>query len=329
MKKLYTLVASLFVGLALFVWIGRTVGWSQIGNDLALFAGWNGLLIIILTFLIVLAGNWRWYEILKDSGAKTSFNKILKIYIGGYALMFLAPALILSGEIFRAFGLKKEYSLPWSSSMASVVTERILEWTANLLIIVLGLIFFLYNIGLPPKNLLIIFGMVFIFFVVFIGYFYIKAFRKESIMKTIIKIFSRKDSEKSKFFIESEKEVFNFFKLENKGMWKGFVLSFLKTFLMYLRIWIIILFLGEQIGLLPVLSILGFSFLAAMIPIPTSLGSHEAIQAFAFNSMDLSLSAATAFTMITRSAELIVCLVGVFILFRYGVKFIGKKFNGN
>ena len=62
-----------------------------------------------------------------------------------------------------------------------------------------------------------------------------------------------------------------------------------------------------------------------MIPIPAALGSHEAIQTFAFNSLGLGAATATAFTMIIRAAELIVALVGVIALFRLGILLIKNR----
>ncbi len=122
--------------------------------------------------------------------------------------------------------------------------------------------------------------------------------------------------------LETEKEIFNFFKLKKGGMWKGFFLSFLKVVITCLRGWVLIIFLGKRVSYFSALSILGFTYLAAMIPIPTSLGSHEAIQSFAFNSLGLGISTATAFTMIIRTAELSVALLGLFFLFRFGTLFL-------
>jgi len=57
-----------------------------------------------------------------------------------------------------------------------------------------------------------------------------------------------------------------------------------------------------------------------MIPIPADLGSHEAIQAFAFNSLGFSASAGTAFALITRGAELILAMFGIMVLFHLGLE---------
>jgi uncharacterized membrane protein YbhN (UPF0104 family) len=90
---------------------------------------------------------------------------------------------------------------------------------------------------------------------------------------------------------------------------------------MYLRTWFLIVFLGKKVSLLSTLSILGFTYLATMIPIPTALGSHEAIQTFSFKSLNLGVSTAAAFTMIIRAAELLIALAGVVIILRIGVIF--------
>ena len=88
---------------------------------------------------------------------------------------------------------------------------------------------------------------------------------------------------------------------------------------MYLRVWLLIEFLGQKPRFLPVLSVLGFSYLAAMVPIPTALGSHEAIQIFAFGGLGWGVSVATAFTTIIRGAELILALTGIIISFRLAI----------
>ncbi|GAI55188.1 unnamed protein product, partial [marine sediment metagenome] len=209
--------------------------------------------------------------------------------------------------------------MPWPKGLASVIVDRVLEWTINLVVIFFGLLFFFYKIGFSSKNLGIIFGGILAIFILGIAYFYLKVFKKESIIKVIVKGLGMKRIEQKNTFLKIEKEVFSFFRPEKKAMWKGFGLSFLRTTGMYLRVWVVISFLGKSVGAFSVLSILGFSHLALLIPIPTALGSHEAIQALGFSSLGLGASTATAFTMIIRGSELIMALLGIIILFRLGI----------
>jgi len=317
-KFLFFLI-SLFIGIGLFIWIGKFVGWQEIKNAFLIFTGWQGAAIFGLTFLVMAVSNWRWKEILKGKNVKISFWELFKPYLVGFSVMFLAPILLWGGEIFRVYFLKKKNSIPFEKTTASVFIDRILEWTTNLVIIFFGVLFFSLIIGSPPIQLGLIFGVAFLFFAGGIGYFYFKVFKRKSMARFFLRLFGLRNFNKSHAILDVEKEIFDFFRLEEKSMWKGFGLSILRAGIMYFRAWILILFLGKTINPLFALPILGFNYLAAMIPIPAALGTHEAIQIFAFNSLGLGISTATAFTMIIRGAELIVALIGLVVLFRLGV----------
>jgi uncharacterized protein (TIRG00374 family) len=331
MKKFLLLLASLLIGIGLFIWIGKIVGWQEIKNAFLVFTGWQGLVIFSLTLLTMLIGSRKWKEILKGEEVNPPFRDLFKLYLAGFSVMFLAPVMFLGGEIFRAYSLKNKNSISWSKGVASVIIDRILDWTVNLVIIFFGVLIFLLMIGLPPRNLIIIFGGFFLFFLLGISFFYFKTFKRESMAKLILRGFGLEKFNHANSILEIEKEIFNFFKLKKISLWKSFALAFLMAGVMYLQAFILISFLGKKIGFLSALSILGFIYAASMIPIPTSLGSHEAIQTFAFSSLGLGASTATAFTMIIRGAELIVALAGIVILFRLGIDLLRntlfKKLN--
>lgn len=323
-KKILLFLFSLLVGIILFVWILQTVGWQEIKNAFLVFTGWQGATILFLTFLMALVGTWKWKRILDETDYKVPFKEVWRVYLASFSIRFLAPVIIVGAEIFQGYILRKKNSVPWSEGMASVIIDRVLEWTTNLIVVFFGAIFFLFIIGLPPLNLIIIFGSIFLVFLVGVSFFYFKAFKRESIAKAFVKIFNQKINVQP---FEVEKEIFNFFKFSRKKIvCKVFALNFLRAGIMFLRTWLLIFFLGEKIGALPTLSVLSFSYLAVMFPIPTALGSHEIIQTFAFGSLGLGIGAATAFTMIIRGAELIIALLGVIFLFRLGVFLIKDIF---
>lgn len=314
MKKVFLFLLSLLVGIALFFWVLQTIGWEEVKNALNVFTGWKGIIILFMTFLVMLAGNWKWREILKGQGISIGFFELFKSYLAGFALMFLFPIVFWGGEFFRGYALKEKNSIPWSKGMASVAIDRILEWTTNLIIIVIGVFSFIFLIDFPPSQLVAIFGSAFALFAIGLSIFYFKCLRKESIIGFFLR------GHKQPFDVE--KEIFDFFDPKKKPIWKAFAISFLRAGLMHLRVWILVLFLGKNFGPLQSLSVLGFSYMAAMIPIPTSLGSHEAVQTFAFNSLGLSSGVAAAFTMIIRGTEMVFALIGVFMLFRLGAVII-------
>lgn len=325
-KQKLLLIFSFFLGLAIFLWLGKIIGWEEVGRAFYVFTGWQGVVMILLSFLIAVVGNWRWREILKDSGISVPFFNLFRIYLGGYAMMYLFPVLIWGGEAFRVYGLGKERNLSWKKTLSSVVIERVLEWTVNIVVIFLGLSFFLYKVYLPPKELVMVFGIALFFFVSVIAYFYVYALGKKSIVRQIVGNFLRKEISDDNGMLEVETDVFNFFQLRNPSFKKGVVLSVLRALAMQARGWLLVLFLGNWIGFFPSLAILGFTYLSSMIPIPTSLGSHEAVQFYAFTSLGLTASTATAFTLIIRAAEIIVSSIGLVFLIKTGFNLLGDKF---
>jgi len=317
-RKVLFFFISLFVGIGLLVWIIRFVGWPQIKSAFLIFTGWHGVIIVLLTFLMLLVGAWKWQMILKNQGYALSNREIIAPYLTCFSMVYLFPMVILGGEIFRSYVLREKHGVPWGKAIASIVIDKILEATSFLIAILAGLTFFLLKIGLPPRNLALILGGVLILFIIGIGFFYFKTFKKQSIVKPLIKFFNRSKLPNGDI-LEMEREMFKFFKIKKKALWQGFGLAFLRVAVTWLRCWVLILFLGKSIGLLPALSVLGFYYFAMMIPIPAALGSHEVVQVFAFNALGLGSSIAPAFTMIQRGAELIMAFIGIIIFFKLGL----------
>lgn len=329
-KQPLLIVVSFAVGAVIFLWLGRAIGWAEIGKAFSVFTGWQGAAIIFLTFLVAFIGNLRWREILKDAGVEVNAWDLFKIYLGGYAMMYLLPVMVWGGEAFRMYGLAKDKKVSWKKTFSSVVIERILEWTVNLIVIIVGtvaFVFYRYKAHLPSPEMMAAFGVAFLFFVTIISYFYIKAFGRKSIIRGFLKRFFKKEIDETHGLIIAENEIFNFFQLDNPSFAKGMALSVLRALVMQLRAWLLILFLGALIGFWPSLSILSFSYLSSLIPIPASLGSHEAVQIFAFTAMGLSGSMATAFTMIIRAAEIVISTLGLIFIIRAGFGLVGSKIN--
>ncbi len=327
MKKPFLLIFLSFIfGAVIFVFLGRWIGWAEIGKAFTEFTGWQAAIIILLTFLIVYFGALRWKIILNSDGISISLFELLKIYLGGYAIMYIFPTILMAGEAFRVYDLAKKKNLSWSKTASSVIVERVLEWTINLLVVVLGFCFFISGKQWPwSKQLLFIFGGAFLFFAFMLIYFYSHLLNKKSIVHAVVKKFSGREISENSGFLEVENMIFDFFRLQNPAVYKGLFISIFRAGVMQLRVWLLIWFLGANIGFLNSLAVLGFSYISGMIPIPTSLGSHEAIQAAAFLSLGLPASMAAAFTLIIRAAEIFISSFGLIYIIKTGFNLMNNK----
>ncbi len=319
MRKFFLFLVSLFIGLGVFIWVIKFVGWQEIKDAFLVFTGWRGMIIFFLTALAFLVGIWKWREILKSQGNLIPFFQLFKAYLAGFSLMYLFQIFSLGGEFLRGYVIKKENSLPFSKAMASVIIDRILDLTVGFFIIIFGILIFIFKIGLPPSSLIMIFLATFLAFLIGVFLFYYKVLKKESPLKFFLRFFIKK-YEKDHSPFPMEEEIFNFFRIKQKIFWKSLGLTFLKNGVLLLRCWSLLFFLGKQVEFLPAFSIFGFYSLAAVLPIPAELGTEDATQLFVFNSFGLTGATATAFVMIIRGADLILALAGLFLFFRLGFK---------
>jgi len=318
MKKIYLFAVSFLIGIALLAVVIKFVGWGEIRKSLLIFTGFRGLIIFLLTLLWTLIINWKWKEILKTRGENIAFFDLFKSFLAGFSVLYLLPTFVLGGEFLRGYILKKKYSVSWSKGMASVFIDRIIDWTTNLAIVFLGMSFFLFKTGILPKKIAIAVGFTFFLWLIFMLFFYTMAFRKESIAKLLLKIFSLGNIKIG--LLDMEKEMFEFFNIRKISFWKILGIALLEEVVLLLRIYTLLIFLGKKIGFLVTLSISGFYYLSTMIPIPASLGIQDGVQAFAFGALGLGAGVGTAFTLIIRTAELLIALIGIAFLFRLGIK---------
>lgn len=317
-KRIFLFFVSLFIGIGLLIWVVRFIGWQEIKSAFLIFTGWHGMIILLLTVFMLFLGMWKWKVILGSQGYHLFHRQLFSSYLAGFSLAYFFPMFIFGGEIFKGYILRENFSVPWKNGITSIIIDKILEVTSFLIIILAGLVFFLFKIGLPPKNLGIILGGGLFLVSVGIGFFYFKIFKKESMVKLMAKIFNHKkllDGE----VLEAEREIFIFFKSRGKALWQASILAFSRVAVTWLRCWILILFLGKSIGFFSALSVLGFYYFVFMIPIPMALGSHELIQTFSFSALGIGAGLAPAFAMIQRGAELILAFVGMIIFFKLGL----------
>lgn len=334
-KRVIFFFVSLSIGAGLLVWIIRAIGWEEIAVAFKFFSLTAGVIILFLTILANLIRSWRWQTILKSQGYSIPVLRILEYYLSGSAIGFFIPMFLFGGEIIRGYDLKEKYSMPWSKSIASVVIDRISEFTLYTVATILGIAFFIANANMPSYKIGITIFSLFLLIIASIGFFYFKCFKKESIIHFFIKKLNAQNSDGADTAIEVEKEIFRYFKPKKKNMWQGFGLSFLLELTLLARTYFLILFLGKSVSVFSAVSIVAFSSLALVLPIPAALGSHDAVQSFIFTALGLGAGTGAAFVMVIRGAELIAALIGLFFFFKFGVgilqsfllKKIGKLFN--
>lgn len=326
MRKFLAFLVSFLIGLLLFYWVIKWVGWEEIRKLLFTFSGYKGLAILGITLLIWLTEIWKWKFIFKSQGYDFSTSALGEISFASFAITYLfTPTALFGGEVFRVYAIRKKFALPWEKNLAAIAIEKVLSGSILLIFLICGAISFLFLADVPLKNFGIIAITLIGLLAVGLSIFYFKSFKKESILKWFFKLFRVKNNRNGQLAHDIEKETFLFFDLKKALMWQGLGFSFLKFSLMLIRCWLIIFFLGGGMNILIALPVLFSLYLSYLFPIPAGMGSLEAAQALTFGSLGLGTAAGITFSFILRGAELVAAFLGVILLIKLAIKFFMKK----
>ena len=317
-KILFSLV-SLFSGIILFFWLLDEVGLGGIQNTFLRLSGVEGSFLLLIGALYVLVGTLRWKEILKSKGHDFPIRELYEHYLASFAITYLVPTIVFGGEMFKGYVLNSRDKNPASlgNSMTVSFIEGIFDYAFEWLAIILGIIAFFFTIEIPLKGSYVLGLSILLFLtIIFIYYFLLK---KRSLIRIFFKV--SEDNQWRKI----EKDVSAFFKIKNKSFQKAFLLSWVKMFLRFSQYWILVGFLGESIGFIAALSILGISVLAMAPPVSADLGTHDLGSAVLFERLGLGRETGIVFASVIRGMNLILSIFGIVFLMKIGIITLRKK----
>ncbi len=329
--KITKLFVAFFVGVSLFYFVVRETGIETIWEASSLLWGWEGLLILAITFLIVFIGALRWREVLRSDEEEVSLFLTIRYLIKGFTVDFLTPFSFFGGEAVRIFLMEKEVGI--KKSAFSAVTDKIMDVTTHFSFLVLGVIFFIVY-GTVLNSTLLLFGgsaILLIFLILFL--FYGQILRKKSFLRLIFDVIgvSKKyldENENGKAIIDIEEKIIFFFTSKKKEFVKGMALSFLRHFLFLLRVFLIIFFITGTVDFGVAIIAYGIVILSMLLPIPAALGGMEVFLALGFNALGIGFASGVAAAIALRGVDLIVCFIGIILFIRLSLTSFHKEFSG-
>ena len=322
MKKIFIFLCSLFLGIGLFWLVFRKVGWGEVEKSFFFFEGWQGLIVLALTFLITAVNTIKWRTILKGLGGPLSFKKALSSYLSAFSIRYFMPIMVGAPELFQAQNINQKTGIPFKKSLASVIIDRILEATIFIIFIIFSLLLFFLKIGITLNPFFLFFFFLLLLLVFSLAFFYLKSFKGESFLKPLLKVFNSRINEKP---YEVEQEILFFLKLKNKTFWRVVFLNLFRVAVVWLRAFLLVGFLGKGFLFFPSLIIFSFYFCVSIFPIPAGLGSQDAAHAFIFSLLGIGAGTGTAFVMIIRASELVFAIIGLLLFFHYGALFLKRR----
>ncbi|MFH1207548.1 MAG: lysylphosphatidylglycerol synthase transmembrane domain-containing protein [Patescibacteria group bacterium] len=330
MKKIIFFVISAVIGAALFVGVMLKVGLPNIWQTIIDFSFAKWFVILILYALSFFISQYRWCMILRSQGHPVRLGQIFPAKIVGFSVDYITPSPNVGGEAIRAMVLKKDAQVPFSEGLASVIIDKVMDFSYALPFLLFSIFYILIKFSLSWK---LIAGLLFIslLFVFLIVYFYYRTLRSRDFFGSIIRFFRlHRLSFIAKVMDkigEFELVVIRFFQHDRKTLYKALGLSVLGGLLTLSAMWMIMIFLGLPATLLDVILVSTLTIITFLLPIPGSLGSTETGEALIFSMIGYSPESGVAFSLIFRSVDFLKVVIGLLFLSHFGIKIGAMLFS--
>jgi uncharacterized protein (TIRG00374 family) len=284
--------------------------------------------LILLNLLIILLFTSRWWLILKASGYTVPYLSLTGYRLASFAVSYFTPGTQFGGEPLQVHLLSKKHHIPSTTALASVALDKLLELIANFSFLSLGLWLILTN---GPKltgssaqgwlfginglqavawlSILISLPLIYLF-LLWRGRFPFAEMSRRlptPILRT--RLFHNLPA----FLASTERQISTLFRLSPRTISLSGLLSIVIWVLMGFEFWLMIRFLGNNLGLVQLITVLTAARLAFLMPLPGGIGVLEASQVLAMQALGLSPVLGISISLLIRTRDVSLGLVGLWL----------------
>jgi len=101
----------------------RDLQWSSFFEELRSYPAWKYIAGLLLLSLVYIAKSYRWYNLNRTFGIKTSWKAALVFYLSAGFLSVITPGRL--GEFAKIYFLKRKYGIDTAAATSSVILDRV------------------------------------------------------------------------------------------------------------------------------------------------------------------------------------------------------------
>lgn len=285
------------------------------------------ILFLLNSVMVMVVFTLRWLVIMRSQGHNVPFKNLFIYRICGYGIGAITPTAKTGGEPVRIMLLKR-HGINMKDRVFSVLTDKILETSANFIFFVIGLFLVIMKFAVPKKTEFILIVLL-VVFAALIGIYYTRMLKGKHFFADTFKLLKlAKVKRMAKYenrIIEMEKIMINYFEEHKLNFSLAFLLSMLGWVFTFGELKYALSIVGiTQVSIAQIFIILSFLGIAFLIPIPLAIGSLEALQISTFKMMNFqSAPAAVAMAFMIRVRDLLWTIITIIALSYFGFNFKG------
>lgn len=292
------------------------------------------LILFFLSYIALFFSALSFNNALNVYDAKIDLKNLINIKLIGYSANYIAPSGIfagfIGGDAIMALILKKRSGLEFKMGFSAGLAAKVIEFAMFLLFIYLGLILGFRYFYLPPEIWYFLLAAAIFIGVITFGFlvnpiidnrFFTKILR----YLTRFKILNALIFKILKHINNFEKELHLFYVKGKKYLFLSLFLSFIETAILIFQIWLLVHYLGVNMGFSKTMLVFSVSMLVFALPLaPGSAGTYELSQVGLFDILGLGSDVGLTFSLIMRAINLTMVAIAFFIVPHYGLNLFKK-----
>lgn len=310
---------SLIIVFAILYYIIKRIGLKEILNNLTKADPIFIIIAFILTTIYYLIWNLRWYLIIKDTH-KTSYFKIIPIFLTGVLFNTITPSARFGGEPFRAYYLSKEYKITKTRAFATTVIDKIYNFIVFSILSIFSILFVIsyIKINVLLKTLLITCLVIVLAAILLLFVFHKKRDTKKTfklhkllpIMYNffLFKFIRNKFETCEDFMGFVNKKIDTFVKFlkkhfkKKKNILNGLVTTTIFWLIKFIVVYFLFLSLNHPIDIMPIIIVVTISNLLGDLSFtPGGIGIIEALMITLYYSFGINPAIAVIVTLLSRA----------------------------
>lgn len=332
-KKVFTVV-SLLVGVALFAFVIGKFGGLRKTVDVVWGFGWPGLAAYLATAAMTcVAPALAWTILMRGEGMKVSLWTALRANFMGFPINFVAPTMFLGAEPLKMLYVSKVSGEPNRRVLATIVVAKFQEIGALLFVMIVAAAISVWRIELTRNQEVLLVGSMALLAAVFGFALYAFAGNLKPTVKVInllarVKRWRRRLARLRTRAEEMELVIHRFFSHHWRTFLAAQAVTLLSAASILMRPWIFFYFLPER-QLLGTEQLCGI-FLATNVinslpHTPGALGTFDLGMVGIFKLVGLDPDQAAPYSVVNRASDLFLILLGLWLIFHYGLSSMAKR----
>ncbi len=269
---------------------------------------WQIALILFVNALVIASMAARWWIIVHAENPSLPFLPLIGYRLSVFGLSYFTPGPQVGGEPLQVLYLQRNHGLSFARATSAVIMDKLLEFLVNFLLIGVGA-WAIVRVGLVSENgirlTLSLIGLAGLLTLPLVHIFLL--YRGITPISRILlrQPFIQRDHPGIRLMIVAERMASVFCRKHVRAMFLAIGVSLLSIVGIAVEYYLMVSFLGMQIGAVQIFAALTAMQAAFLMPLPGGLGALEASQVFALGAFGQPASAAISLTLLMRGRDIL------------------------